>query len=343
MRITGVDLARGFALLGVFVAHTAPIGPGSPPTLRWLTIADHATTPLFTVLLGVSAGLATRRVLETPGGMRIAVRRAFSIRGVLLVVLGLLAGLAGAMVIPIVHYLGAVTLLLVPALFLRTRWLVLLSGACLVLSALAIGPATTLRAALVREAALADSWGLDLAQTLVGFFATDYGYRVSTLLVWALAGLAISRVALTGRRRLLALGSTGVVLLCAAVAASTMTLGTLEPHSGSAPELLKGLGLACLAITVCCGLASTPVIRALTPVTALGSMTLTFYLAHIAALGLWTRLTGMSDDKWSILFALSVGSLLAAWLIRRRWRRGPMEWLMALATSQRLGRRPAPA
>ncbi|MFF2773188.1 acyltransferase family protein, partial [Streptomyces bacillaris] len=171
----------------------------------------------------------------------------------------------------------------------------------------------------------------------------DYGYRVSTLLVWALAGLAISRVGLRGRRRLVTLGSTGVGLICAAVVASTLSLGTLEPHSGSAPELLKGLGLACLAIAACCGLASTPVIRTLKPVTALGTMTLTFYLAHIAALGLWTRLTGMLDDKWSILFALSVGSLLGAWLIRRRWGRGPAEWLMASTSSPRYGPRRATA
>ncbi|WP_426623071.1 DUF418 domain-containing protein [Leifsonia sp. McL0607] len=152
---------------------------------------------------------------------------------------------------------------------------------------------------------------------------------------WALSGLAISRVALTGRGRLLALGTTGICLVVAAALLSAMTLGTLEPHSGSAPELLKGLGLACIAITSCCGLAATPAAPFLRPLTALGSMTLTFYLAHIAALCLWTRLTGMTDDKWSILFALSAGSLIAAWLIRQRWRRGPVEWLVALTSSPR--------
>lgn len=343
MRITGIDLARGFALLGVFVAHTAPIGGDSPLTVRWLNIADHATTPLFTLLLGVSAGLATRRTLDAGGVGKAASRRVLAIRGLLFVGLGLLAGLAGASVIPIVHYLGVVTLVIVPALFLRTRWLVLASGVVLLASSAAIGPATSLRHSLMRHAIIDDSLWLNAAQTLVGFFFTDYGYRVSSLAVWALAGLAVSRLALTGRRRLLALGATGVCLLGAAVVATRLGLGTLEPHSGSAPELLKGLGLAFVAIAVSSGLAATPAIRLLAPLTALGGMTLTFYLAHIAALGMWTRLTGMSDDKWSILFALSVGSLACAWLIRLRWRRGPVEWLTGRVSRFRFGRDSLPA
>jgi hypothetical protein len=142
---------------------------------------------------------------------------------------------------------------------------VLAAGVLLLALSAAIGPATSLRHSLMRQAIIDDSLWIDAAQNLVGFFFTDYGYRVSALAVWALAGLAISRVALT------------------------------------------------------------------------------FYLAHIAALGMWTRLTGLSDDKWSILLALSVGSLAAAWLIRLRWRRGPAEWLTARVSRFRLGRTSLPA
>lgn len=343
MRITGLDLARGFALLAVFVAHTAPIGPNSPVPLNWLEFADDIAAPLFTTLVGVSAGLAVRNAAVAGPVPRGRLVVAFAVRGVLLIVLGLLAGLAGATVIPILHYLGAVTLLLLPVLFLRPRWLVALSAAMVIVSSLALEPASKLHKWLMIESIVEQSLWAELGKHLVGFFFADYGYRVSSLLVWALAGLAISRLVFAERQRIRGLAVAGLALLVAATALSTVTGGTLSSYSGTAPELLKSLGLACTIIALSCWLASTPFVKVLGPVITLGSMTLTFYLAHIAALGLWTRLTGMTDDKWSILFALCAGSLITAALIRRRWRRGPLEWLMAQASSASMGRRLRPA
>ena len=347
MRILGVDLARGFALVAVFVAHTAPIGGDSPLGIRWLQLSDHVAAPLFTLLLGVSAGLASRAsataiaadtatatatdTVSAPDRVdaRRAFRCSFALRGILLVALGLLAGLAGAQVIPILHYLGVVSLLLVPVLFLRARWLLLLAAVTVIVSAVAMPLALSVQLNLIVDAATGGfAWGDQTAATLIGFFFSDYGYRVSGLLAFALTGLAVSKVALTTRRGLVGLGLAGALLIAVALVGFAVTGGSLVPYSGTAPELLKAVGLACLALAVCCGLASTPVARLLAPVSALGSVTLTFYLAHIAVLGMWAHLTSASDDSWPLLLGLCAGSLLGAWLLRRRWRRGPAEWLV---------------
>lgn len=327
MRIPGVDLARGFALLAVFVAHTAPVGPDSPLYLRWMQISDHIAAPLFTLLLGVSAGLASRPAVGDRDS-RGAFRLTFALRGVALVVLGLLSGLAGAQVVPILHYLGVVALILVPLLFLRARWLLLLSAAAVAISVAAMPLAFDVQVRLVVDAATGGwVWGDQTASTVIGFLFSDDRYRVSGLLAFALVGLAVSRIALGGRR-LLALGAAGAGLIVAAVVAYLITGMSLAPYSGTAPELVKSIGLSCLVLAICCGVATTPGARFLTAVTALGTVTLTFYLAHIIVLGVWARLTPATDDSWPMVIGLCAGSLVGAWLIRKRWRHGPVEWLV---------------
>lgn len=330
MRVAGVDLARGFGLLAVFVAHTAPVGGDSPLFLRWLQLSDHVAAPLFTLLMGVSAGLAFSTAAAAGGQESRLFRRGFAIRAAALIVLGLLAGLAGTNVIPILSYLGVVALLLLPVLALRARWIILLSAVATALSAAIMPLAATATTDLYMQAALhpETAWPARTGATLVGFFFSDYGYRVSGLLALALAGLAVAKVRLTGRR-VLGLAAVGTALVAVGVAGYAATGWSLVPYSGTATELVKAIGLACLALAACCGLAETPLARFLAPVSVLGTMTLTFYLAHIAVLGLWARLTGVPDDSWLMLFSLCAGSLIGAWLLRRH-RRGPVESLVSV-------------
>ncbi|HEY8589621.1 MAG TPA: hypothetical protein VIL55_08725, partial [Naasia sp.] len=61
-RIGGVDVARGVALLGMFVAHLLP-GEGE-------TLADGRSSVLFATLAGVSLGLMTGGANPAPRGER---------------------------------------------------------------------------------------------------------------------------------------------------------------------------------------------------------------------------------------------------------------------------------
>jgi hypothetical protein len=70
-------------------------------------------------------------------------------------------------------------------------------------------------------------------------------------------------------------------------------------------------------------------------------MTLTFYIAQLAVLGVWTRFFSPSDDHWWMLALLSGGSLAGAVLFRRFLGGGPLERMVAVIAYG--GRRARPA
>ncbi len=331
MRILGVDLARGLALLAVFVAHTAPIGSSSPLPERLLMVADDLAAPLFTLLFGVSAGLAARAA-QRQGRPRAEFRLFFASRAAVLIGLGLFADFIQPAVVPILHYLGAVGLLLLPALFLRARWLLVLTAAAVAVSAIAMPPAQEWQMNLRLQALQSGGagWAYDAAATMVGFVFSDFGYRVSGLLAFALAGLVVGRIALHSRGRVTGLFMTGGALMAAGLGARALTGISASAYAGTGPELVKAIGLACVVLAVSCAIAATRAHRALVPVTALGTLTLTFYIGQILVLAAWWHMTGLPDDSWKMVLTLSSGSLVGAWLIRRQWRHGPAEWLVQL-------------
>ncbi len=86
---------------------------------------------------------------------------------------------------------------------------------------------------------------------------------------------------------------------------------------------------AAVALTA---LARPPVRRVagivLSPVTAMGSMPLTIYTAHliVISLGKYRSERGVvTDDSWPLLIGSIIGSMLFAWLWRRYLGRGPLE------------------
>ena len=59
-RIMGVDVARGFALIGMIAVHVLPstVGPEDDPSLEWTLFAGHSAA-LFAMLAGVSLAFMT--------------------------------------------------------------------------------------------------------------------------------------------------------------------------------------------------------------------------------------------------------------------------------------------
>ncbi|HEY0578603.1 MAG TPA: hypothetical protein VGD73_31245, partial [Pseudonocardia sp.] len=100
------------------------------------------------------------------------------------------------------------------------------------------------------------------------------------------------------------------------------------PHSHSSLDLLQTLGSAIavlgLALLVCRSRFFAWVLR---PLAAAGSMTLTFYTAHLIVLA-----TGVFSDRPEVLYlVLVVGALLLAVPLRLALGRGPLEWLVSAA------------
>lgn len=343
LRLVGVDLARGLGLLGVFVAHTAPAS-GVRAIDIVLNISEHVSAPLFTLILGVSLGLMTQRGRKD-ARERPRLRRQLAVRALLLVILGIAVGYLGAQVIPILSYFGVVVLLLIPLMFVRTRWLIVPAAMLVALSPLAQSFVPGLLGGWLTNGLAASGQPLpfrDPVSGLASFLFYDPGYRVSGLLVFALAGLAASRY-LASTRMLFAIATIGGGLVGLAVILSSASGATLAAYSGSVPELLKATGLALIILGACCLLVAaagaprrsrvaSTTLRLLDPVRILGTMSLTFYVLHIVVLGVWAHVTDLSDDSWPLLLGLIVGSLTLSVLWNRLVGKGLLEWLMGAAS-----------
>lgn len=121
-------------------------------------------------------------------------------------------------------------------------------------------------------------------------------------------------------------------------------LATMQPHSGTILDLTHTIGTSVAAIGLCQLLTSVAVARRLlTPLVAAGSMPLTLYTVHVV----WVALNPEPENPvpyWLVQAAILV---LVAWAYRvlmdraRLDSRGPLELLMAKASTAAAGRFPA--
>lgn len=120
-RLTGVDAARGLALLGMFAVHIFPAGTADGNvSLPW-ALASGRSSALFAVLAGIGLAFMTgrRRWVTSPHLTRSA--RVPVIRGVLITLVGLLLGavVGPEHLLVILPYLGVMFVLSLPLLMLR--------------------------------------------------------------------------------------------------------------------------------------------------------------------------------------------------------------------------------
>ena len=109
-----------------------------------------------------------------------------------------------------------------------------------------------------------------------------------------------------------------------------------EPHSGSTFDLIGSLGIVItvlLCVTV--AMARLPWLRALaTPIIAVGTMSLTIYVGHILVILALPgeAATPPQSASAALLLWFIVGATLFAAIWSRFFRRGPLEYLLNLAT-----------
>lgn len=106
-----------------------------------------------------------------------------------------------------------------------------------------------------------------------------------------------------------------------------------SPHSETTPSILGSTGIA-IAVLVACLLATDrlPRFRWLaTPVIAVGSMSLTAYVAHIAGIGV-LGIDELPGSSLHVLAGFVVGVTVLAFAWSRLFRRGPLEYLLNGAT-----------
>ena len=351
-RVSGYDIARAFAVLGmVLVNYKLVMGAeGSGP--RWLEAAvgfiDSKAAATFVVLAGVGISLLTRKARETrdPAQRRQARTGLLKRAAFLLVV-----GLAYTPIWPadILHFYGVYLSVAVVALFWpdRALWGATV-GANLVFWALLVGfdyergwDWTTLE--------YLDLW---TPQGMVRHLFFNGFHPVFPWIGFLLVGMWLGRRDLREqqlRRKVLRIGLlllVGGTAVSAGLAWSTDSLGAEDAQVlfGTAPlpplplYIVVGLGAAftviSLSIEIGLRFSGQWWVRALT---ATGQLALTLYVAHVVlGMGLLEAVGRLYHQ--TMLFA--VGAALAftllgttsAWAWRSRLQRGPLEALMRRVT-----------
>lgn len=320
-RLSGIDAARGLAVLGMFAAHLVPDGDTE-------NLADGRSSVLFATLAGMALGLLSGGSAPTPRGERFPVRRRIAIRALVLVLLGLVLWTLGSGIAIILDYYGVFFLVLLPVLFAPR----------LVLAAVALA-SVGLGTALLADAPESPAgWPNDglLLWLPSEWFVTGY-YPGLLWLAYLAVGLALARTGL-GRTAVQLGMLVGGTVVSAIGYGTAATLGLdASAHSNTALEALGAGGLA-VAIVGALSLAvrAPAVSLVLTPLRAVGSMPLTIYTAQILALALARSAAGgpLEDDaKWLLLTVLVIASLVFASLWRRLLGRGPLEGLLARLTA----------
>jgi hypothetical protein len=342
-RLSGVDVARAVALLGMVAAHVGGVTDHldwSDPS-SWSAVVNGRSSSLFAVLAGVSVGLVSGRTTP-PGPPEIGrVRARLAIRAVLIVVIGVALMLLGTPVYVILPTYGVLFLLVLPALR-WPRWaLSIAAGACALLSApfaVAIVPL------------YADTGSFEQQLGLV--------YPVVTFLTYVLVGLGVARSGLEARSTQVALLASGVVVATAAYVVGTLlapipadagnafpgvpyvsegsTAGQavaqvfLSPrdHSSSIVDVLGTAGVAIAVIGLCSLLVDgrgRTVQRIAFPLVAIGSMPLSIYALHLVVIAAVPGLPQGLATWWGF----AVGAALFAMLWQRFLGRGPLERLIA--------------
>ncbi|MFI7587657.1 heparan-alpha-glucosaminide N-acetyltransferase domain-containing protein [Spongisporangium articulatum] len=214
-RIAAVDVARAVALAGMFAVHLVPFD--APAPLGWLhRVSSGTASATFAVLAGVGLGLATR------SGLAHTARARTVVRGLCLVVVGLVVGLVPTPAAIILVYYGV--LFVVAAAFLR------FGPGTLAALALVAALGTPVLSYVLRQNGL-DSvafenlglLSLPAPGALVSTVLLTGYYPVLTWTTYLLAGLAIGRLDLRSTRvagSLLGAGvaAAGVAVVTGAVA-----------------------------------------------------------------------------------------------------------------------------
>ena len=346
-RIVGVDVARGLAVIGMFIAHLGlERSTDLFSTTGWFWIADGRSSALFATLAGAGLAFMTKRAYASGDPAEYATQRTRLLkRSAILLVFGWALTALGT---PVAVILGAYALLFVLAIpFLKLQPTALLTVAAAVV---VIMPSLVL---LSRYALLGGTTPSVYAYETAGRIAliipivadlwSGY-YPALSWLLYILVGLAVGRMELRRWQVQLALLLGGAFVAAAgylpglALERSTTGLAqdlvTIEPHSDTSFEMLGNVGVAIAVLGLCLLLttAITPLRILLTPVSAMGAMSLTVYSAHIVVIRIFIAIWSTSvvynpASNWPL-----IGLILASMAFATIWQltlgQGPLERLL---------------
>lgn len=365
-RVTGVDVARGLAVLGMFTAHVGVTNADLGSITGWLSIAHGRSSILFALVAGVSLALVTGRERPLDGEALVHARARILVRAVLLLALVALLDLMGTTVLLILGFYAAYFVLALP--FLRWSPRRLLAAAAVVA---VVGPPIVLWLPAVLARA-----GLRLPEdgsgALTDFLVTG-AYPAAVWMAYVFAGMAIGRSDLSSERlrSFMVVGGLTAAVMCGFVSEQLVaaaggrvaiedqveaTSGAFSgfadpwsapwptgahlilagPHDDTTLEAVGSGGFAVAVLGMC--LFAGPVgARVLAPLAAVGAMALTVYSLQIVAIWHWDLMDSGTNGP---LAAMVVVTLVAATMWRFCFGRGPLERVFARVAVRTI---PAPA
>ena len=199
-RLTGIDAARGIALLGMMATHIFPLYNEQTGEPSWVGLVfSGRSSALFAVVAGIGLALLTGGSQPRSGRALSADRRGIAVRALVIALVGLtLGGLDTSIAIILFHY-GVLFLLALPFVGMRVPRLALWAGVWLVLSPALAYLVRPLLTAAVQPATLDTniSWEsfLEPATLLADVLFTGF-YPAVQWLSYLLIGLLIGRLRL---------------------------------------------------------------------------------------------------------------------------------------------------
>ncbi|MFB6722994.1 DUF418 domain-containing protein [Kribbella sp. NPDC056345] len=368
-RLVGIDLARALAVFGMYAVHVGPPLSATQGFGHWVRyLVDGRSSVLFATLAGFSLMLiAGRRQPKTGVAGRQAKAR-IVIRAVILVALGSAMAMVYGDVVILAFY-GVYFLLALPLVRFRAKTLAVIGATLAVVTPQLAFALKSLLTEPVQQSIntydpLERLSGVGVLDLLVTGF-----YPTITWIPFVIAGMALGRLDLavrTVQRRLAALGPALIVLgygtsrllagkdaLRSAAETSSMDPGSMSsgspephgtvsqlllagPHSGTTFDIIGSVGFA-ITVIVCATVAMErlPRLRRLAkPLIAVGTMSLTAYVGHfVAQSALSMSPTGESPaPSWLPLLLFILGATVFATIWSHFFRRGPLEYLLNLAT-----------
>ncbi|WP_446750554.1 DUF418 domain-containing protein [Streptomyces sp. WZ-12] len=363
VRLFGVDLARGFAVFGMYAAHVGPSPDRGGAIGFAMELAHGRSSALFALLAGFTVVLITGRNTPKRGvaGREAVVKVA--IRAAVLVVVGSAVTVTDTPVDVILAFYGVYFLLVLPLYRLGAgplAWIA--AGTALVFPQVLY---------VVAHAAGGRGYGSQTGVDDLFSLLVSGSYPAITWIPFVIAGMAVARLELTCATVRARLALVGVCLAVTGYGGSWLALRLVpgaahalisaagpgavsawwsdiagyptyhtpawllaaSPHSQTTLSIIGNTGVALTVLATCLiAVDTSPRLLALArPVITVGSMSLTAYVLHLVAI----RLLGIEQVPGSPLHVL-LGFVAVAMVLATAWswfsRRGPLEWLMSRTT-----------
>lgn len=363
-RIMGVDAARGFALIGMITVHTLPasVGTTDEPSLTWVLFGGHSAA-LFAVLAGVSLAFLTGGRNPRKGLDARRARVGIAVRALLLFAIGLLLNTLDFPAFNILIYYGLMFLLAIPFTMMSVRWLLSSAVLFMIFAPMVMQSALDILPSHVHDNAnLVDL--LTEPGTVLSELLLTGTYPALPWMAFICLGMALGRLPLSRDRIQILLVIFGAVIAAVAKGMSMMLLLRFDvrealvaatpwlttkdvmiiqnygpdpelptttltwlvisgPHTNTPFAIAESAGLAMVALgaflLICRWIG-----RLLSPLGAMGSMTLTIYSAHLVFLAFVP--ISETPTFWLIV-QIAVAALMAtAW--QHALGSGPLERLV---------------